>query len=563
MPDQYHSEKQAIGQLLKASGPDKIVVPEWQRSYCWTSKEVGEFWSDLCRFYKRYPGQALADQEYFLGSIVMVRRPGEYELLDGQQRLATATMLIVVLCEFLKEYNEGAYHTYRTLHVSARDYARGTVYYPIDLNRTDGDFFRREVQEMREDGYQRPETETESHKLIRAARQLFVDKVEGVYAKLGRGKPAFDWAVGILQAVTNHVSVVAVTSQDEDNAASVFEMLNDRGIGLSTPDLVHGLLMRRAKPEDRDTVAQHWRDMLLLTPAVDLSEFLRHYWITLKGDVRSRGLYREIKGYLQGEKEDEDTGDEKDSLEFSRDLRQAAFCYHDILTADDDDSELSAQLRAVRDLGAKSVLPAILAAWCASLSLDPKQRLLRSLVSLYVRHVTIGGLDTTDLEDKVFEAARTIRAGGDLGTVLQDLKAFAPDNDRFAAAFAAASVSRNAAARYILRQIEDALVATGEYDVAPASRVTLEHIYPRSPAFQKWDRHEALVDRLGNLTLLATGINRAARNSDFATKKPHLQGSALALTKGVLSYDEWSPAAISERQAELAGYCADIWAMPD
>jgi uncharacterized protein with ParB-like and HNH nuclease domain len=42
------------------------------------------------------------------------------------------------------------------------------------------------------------------------------------------------------------MSVVAVSSTDEDNAAAVFETLNDRGIGLSTPDLLRNLLLRRA-----------------------------------------------------------------------------------------------------------------------------------------------------------------------------------------------------------------------------------------------------------------------------------------------------------------------------
>ncbi len=50
-----------------------------------------------------------------------------------------------------------------------------------------------------------------------------------------------NWALRIQRVLTNHFSVVAVFSQDEDNASAVFETLNDRGIGLSTADLVRNL----------------------------------------------------------------------------------------------------------------------------------------------------------------------------------------------------------------------------------------------------------------------------------------------------------------------------------
>ena len=58
------------------------------------------------------------------------------------------------------------------------------------------------------------------------------------------------------------MSVVAVVSGDEDNAATVFETLNDRGIGLSTPDLLRTLLIRRAQEADREEIV----DLQYLAP---------------------------------------------------------------------------------------------------------------------------------------------------------------------------------------------------------------------------------------------------------------------------------------------------------
>jgi uncharacterized protein with ParB-like and HNH nuclease domain len=91
MPNQYASEKKTIGELLSMTSPT-IEVPEWQRSYSWDTREVETFWTDLTAFSDQYPGENLNDQEYFLGSIVIVNNAIRHLLLDGQQRLAWIPM---------------------------------------------------------------------------------------------------------------------------------------------------------------------------------------------------------------------------------------------------------------------------------------------------------------------------------------------------------------------------------------------------------------------------------------------------------------------------------------
>jgi uncharacterized protein with ParB-like and HNH nuclease domain len=97
MPDQrYEANRQTVGALLSTTSP-RIEVPEWQRSYSWGSAEVEAFWKDLVAFDGQYPGKNIAGEEYFLGSIVLVTGGPTNLLLDGQQRLATATILLSVL----------------------------------------------------------------------------------------------------------------------------------------------------------------------------------------------------------------------------------------------------------------------------------------------------------------------------------------------------------------------------------------------------------------------------------------------------------------------------------
>lgn len=85
------AEEKALRKVL--SGDYLIEVPPYQRPYAWTEEQVSELLGDL---------QAAMDRgsttPYFLGSIVMIQIDGgkRHELIDGQQRLTTLTMLLCV-----------------------------------------------------------------------------------------------------------------------------------------------------------------------------------------------------------------------------------------------------------------------------------------------------------------------------------------------------------------------------------------------------------------------------------------------------------------------------------
>ncbi len=268
-----------------------IVVPEWQRNYSWTTSEVDTFWKDLLLFDKAYPIHNVLDQEYFLGSIVIVDNSTSHLLLDGQQRLATSAILISVIRDYLERYNRDASTRISARFLTDFDDSLNRNTYKITLNRYDRDFFKRETLERRDSGYTEMPPTMESHRLIRSAREFFKARFEAIYSDLANPEQAHQWALRILSVLTNHFSVVAVISEDEDNAATVFETLNDRGIGLSTPDLVRNLILRRTPGEHVDEVIELWRVILEIEGDSDLKTFMRHYWLSHEGDVKTQSLY--------------------------------------------------------------------------------------------------------------------------------------------------------------------------------------------------------------------------------------------------------------------------------
>lgn len=559
MPDQrYEAARRTIGTLLSTTSPH-IEVPEWQRSYSWTTEQVEAFWLDLKAFDDRYPDDNIVGEEYFLGSIVLVTGGETNLLLDGQQRLATATILLSVLRDARRLYKADAAARLQNKYISDFDDATSATNNVLTLNVYDRDFFQAEVQDEPKAPPVKASATLRSHGLIRKARQHFADQVAEESKAVGGGEAAFKRNLRLGRVLCDHMSVVAVTSSDADNAAEVFETLNDRGIGLSTPDLLRNFLLRRA-PDDasRSRIVAAWQTVLATNEEANVEDFLRHYWISRRGDVKARSLYREIKTTLSQEK--------VDPLSFSLELAEAAPLYRDLVRAREEDPELRRSLEAIRELAGKALYPVLLSGYAAAGDDKDAQKDLRALagalVALFVRYNVIAGRETTVMESTLYGAAAALRDKGDFTAAISACASLAPDSDDFITRFRRASVPRTATARYLLRQIEHAKRLTQEVAVEGTDRVHVEHIYPQTPAV-KWVNHAAILNRLGNLTLLGKRLNTSIQNSDFQTKREKgYQPSDLVLTKELLAYDEWDTAAVDARQRELSDWVFDIWKFP-
>ena len=559
MPDQrYEAGRQTIGGLLSTTSP-RIEVPDWQRSYSWTTEQVEAFWQDLTDFDARYPTENIIGEEYFLGSIVLVTGGPTNVLLDGQQRLATATVLLSTLRDARREYKADAAARLQSKYISDFDDATGATTHVLTLNVYDRDFFRGEIQDEPGDPSHRPNPTLKSHALIRKAREYFTQRLAEESEKHGGGHVAFQRNLRLSRVLCDHMSVVAVSSTDEDNAAEVFETLNDRGIGLSTPDLLRNLLLKRA-PDDvtRDRIVAAWQTVLEINEEASVEEFLRHYWVSRRGDVKARSLYREIKKSIHEEN--------IESLGMSLDLAATAPVYRDIVRAREDDPDLRRLLEGIRSLGAKPLYPVLLSGYAAVEGDEGPERLrllASALAAMFVRYNVIGGRETTVMEKTVYEVAAQLRKERDFDAAIVALAGLAPDATDFIAGFQRVSVSRMATARYLLREIEHAMRRTQEVAVEGTDRVHVEHIYPQKPEGSKWANHAQIINRLGNMTLLGKHFNESIKNADFSVKKEKAyRSSDILMTKDLLGLDVWDAVAVDKRQRALTAYAFDVWKFP-
>jgi uncharacterized protein DUF262 len=129
-------ELTGIGALLAS---DLYRVPIYQRSYAWEDIDVEDFWHDLKR------ALATADPEYFLGTVVLT--PSEdgdrIVIIDGQQRLATTTILLAVLRDIADDQKRAKLvESINNDFLYAYDYEEDEAVPRLVLNAEDDAFFR-------------------------------------------------------------------------------------------------------------------------------------------------------------------------------------------------------------------------------------------------------------------------------------------------------------------------------------------------------------------------------------------------------------------------------------
>ena len=119
--DFYTTEKRTLGVVLSNTTPP-LRVPDYQRDFSWEGPQISEFWNDLDHFDRQYPGANITGKEYFLGAAVFVNNQTYHLILDGQQRLATATILLAAIRDKIREYNLDVANQIQSNYISFEDH---------------------------------------------------------------------------------------------------------------------------------------------------------------------------------------------------------------------------------------------------------------------------------------------------------------------------------------------------------------------------------------------------------------------------------------------------------
>jgi uncharacterized protein with ParB-like and HNH nuclease domain len=183
---------QGIGHLLS----DRLLaIPDFQRPYSWTADDqVPELFRDLA------DAVSSGVDEYFLGSVVTSRAGGtaRVEVIDGQQRLATVSLLYAALRDiFYRRADERAQDIERKM-LGEKDIVTRRVQQRLTLNAEDNELFRRLTLEKPDERQLEPSLE--SHRRLIAAFDYLQEQLLKLIADL----PADGWQETTIEMVLVH-----------------------------------------------------------------------------------------------------------------------------------------------------------------------------------------------------------------------------------------------------------------------------------------------------------------------------------------------------------------------
>jgi len=277
----------------------KYLVPRFQREYSWTKEEVDEFWDDIIQqitLAKKKP----INEEYFIGCIVLIGEDSkqDYLIVDGQQRLTTLTILLRAIVERLKELGDitAAKALYGNVIEGIDD--DGNNYFKL-VNESPKPYFQNELQAYVKEGLK--EAETDEEQLLQATYLGFLKRLKVLSV---HGLSNLESVKALRNQVLNFLKFILVTAKQEDEAYTIFETLNARGLGLTSVDLIKNWIFKNDKhTHPNDNAKEIWSDLRKkISEFSDLDTFFRHYWNSKYAYASNDRLYKSFNDFRKAGK---------------------------------------------------------------------------------------------------------------------------------------------------------------------------------------------------------------------------------------------------------------------
>ena len=583
------------------------IVPDYQREYVWTDKEVHQLLEDI--------GEQIdagTTREYIIGTVLVspTDQKNHYEVIDGQQRLTTFFLLLCALRHLLQQEPE-AQHLNRLISDSYTGSTGIVTRLKLDPRYEGAAEVMAKVVEVNGDPVAVRSSVQASGITSFGSMENLINAYSTLYRYL---KDNYDDAAKLKKywfyLATNVVFIQIST--DVSSALKIFETINERGVGLNPMDLLKNLLFTQVKQTQFTQLKDEWKK---ITKPLEKGKekplrFLRYFLManyTIKNE-RGDAVVREDEIY--------DWFIAKDNaalcdyagkpFEFVRKVIRNVEHYLAFANGLGNDGKPSLPMDSLKRLtGGAFSLHYVLLLVAASFPkplFDHFVAQLESFLFYYIFTKT----PTKDLERSFSQWAdelRTIAEATDPLKQKAQLNAFVVD--RFEKNMAGKSQELTDAlkrltlysmqqyrTRYLLARLTQhvemafsGLKVPGSLE--PFTNLEIEHILPNKPEDvlrTRWATenpgtvYDDYKNRLGNLTLLEKPINIVAGNDFYTAKQAEYGKSGNYLTRSLVAltdvgqntsisrintkleaFPAWNAASIEKRHALLIALAQDVW----
>ena len=540
----------------------QFFIPIFQRPYSWKKSHCKQLWDDVLRI-----GENHEIPSYFLGSIVYMEEDtapigtvSRFLVIDGQQRLATLSLLILALGKAIEEQDNEIDITLDQLSsfYLFNDKTDGELRYKLLLTPPDKDT----LIQLLGSRINLKEPPSDVSPLLLNSYRFFETKLnpnnlEAIYA-----------------GIKKLIIVGIILEPPDDNPQLIFDSLNSTGLELSQTDRIRNYVLMGQSPNLQNKLYEdYWsptQDRFGSEYASWFDWFIRDYLTLKTGQIPNiKSVYEKFKAYVPST-----TGLEK--LErILGDIKHYSKHYVKFTLLYETDPDLRNCFEDIDELGAGVARPFLLGVYedyeKGRIEKAEMIQILR-LVESYVFRRAVCGIPTNSL-NKTFAA---LMAGVNKADYLRSLKTIFsqmrsyrryPSDEEFKKALLIKDVYNFKRCDYLLRKLE----SYGHKEPFDATEYTVEHVMPQNPNLsdewkeelgENWQKvHGKYLHTIGNLTL--TGYNPELSDHSF-TKKKYLDPggflqSRLRLNDSLVQVKKWDETAIQNRAEELAEKAIKIW----
>lgn len=529
-------------------------VPFYQRPYAWEEEQTSELLDDLL--------DAMAtdkDAPYFLGSVVLVKEDDKprSQIVDGQQRLTTLTMLISVLRDL--PVRTKLSEELQVFVVQKGVSLKGTEdTYRVALREMDRKFFKDHVQ-----------TSGGTNGLLKLDASALPDSQKKIQANVRiLHKKLAEQDAETCEALATYISMncylVVVATSDVERAFRIFKVMNDRGMDLSPTDILKAEIIGGTG----EAYAEKWEGIEAELGRDSFRDLFTHIRMIFRQDKQRGNLQEEFRKYVLNEYRLKDGA--PDPAFIDKVLEPYANAYDQTLNAaygGVGKEKVNVNLRYLSWLDNFDWIPPVMALIKSDLGGIQIASFVESIDRLAYGLFIL----RADINERIRRYAGVLRAI-ETGDDLTDHKALDlkdEEKEKIIEIIDGNIYLQTRVCKPLLLRLDSMLADAGAHYDHPI--ISIEHVLPQRPSdgsqwldwFPNPYERDEWTHAIANLVLLSRRKNSQASNYEFEQKKgAYFQTGGVApfaLTTEVVNESEWTPAILGQRQEKLLQTLRAYW----
>lgn len=533
-------------------------IPSYQRPYVWGEDNINELLDDIL-----YAFENDSQDTYFMGALVLQNKENdEYDILDGQQRLTTLALLLATIRDNIKVEKTKKVlqdHLFQEDDETADIPSRNRFTFNIrnEVQR----FFEEYI--IKENGTFNIEKALEdeqfknniSIKNMVAVVQVIRKRLEEIFGEqLSLENISGTSLLEFIKFIRNKLIFAYICSDTREQAFRLFTILNNRGIPLTTADILKSLNLDKVQDEiKRNEYAKKWEE--LEEQYGDKFDRFLNFIRTIKLKEKARkNLLEEFEKKVYGKVMNYG----KESIDY---ILKTSENYDKLINLTADFNNEYKNLINIMKVGFNSEdwIPPLLY-YYEKFNTQGLVEFLKLLDNKFMGDWINKETPTKRLEN-MNKILKAIEIGENYNDILNNKNLFNFDINNFKNIING-NIFGERYCKYLLLKIEYLSLDSEVAYIGNYKNISIEHVLPQNPKedsewkakFSNEDREE-WTNKLGNLILLTKRKNSKLSNLEFKDKKEKYLADKILLFPSVFEVysngEDWNIDILKTRQNRI------------